>query len=81
MLLNVAKFANLSGYLLLAFGLILANAQLVFDLAPTRDLLGRTGLILAAASAAIFALGLVALAIGRLGVRAPRQAAAPSSAR
>ena len=80
-MLNVAKFANLTGYLLLAFGLMLANARLVFELAPTRDLLGRSGLILAAASAAIFALGLIALAIGRVGARAPRHAGLPSPAR
>jgi hypothetical protein len=81
MLLNVARFANRAGYLLLAFGLMLANIRLAFNLAPTRDLLGRTGLILAAASAVIFALGLVALLLGRRGAGAPRHAGSPSPAR
>jgi len=64
-MLNVARLANLLGYLCLVLGLALANARQALGLDPTRDvLLARAGWYLAGISAAIFLAGLVVLWIG-----------------
>ena len=73
-MLSLAKLANLLGYVGLAPGLTLANARLVFELDPATDVLGRAGFYLAVFSAVLFGLGLVALALGWLRARAPRNA-------
>jgi len=79
-MLSFAKLANLAGYLFLALGLTLANARLVFELDPARDVLGRTGFYLAAVSAVLFLVGLIALFAGWIGARAPGGAPSPSPA-